>query len=837
MFQRKKIIISVILLFSSIFVFAQKIKVAYYPSKNFSEGTTDLEMKSGYCYEYLQLLSAITGWSYEYVHGDWTDLYNQFCEGKIDIFPGLSINPEREKLFLFPKMPMGTEVYYIYTSNKQSNLKEISTALFNNKRIGLIKSSFLTSTLRDWALQNDVSYEEVLFDSYEEVEQALFEDRVDAIVNTNNNVNVGSNLVPVKLIGGSAFYLAVTKKRPDLYGQLMAGLSSISEVNPNFTNILQQKYFNQTLVSSYLTKDETAFIKTKDLLRIGYIKNFRPFCDEEIDGSPFGLIEYFSETILDIIDSENKIAIEYTAFDTYEDLFNSVRNKEVDFIFPIYDNLWLSENEQVIQSAPLLSIDSNLIIRENFSADKIKSIGVTRTNWFQGVYVVMNYPDYEFVLYDTDEDCLKAILKNDVDCTVFNTFRANTYLSKQKYRHLTGLPTSKPASLCVGVNTDDILLSAVLNRCIHVMGTEQIRDKLYEYSKEDDGFSLTDYFMDNFLMFGSVILVIIVLILGSINFYVYKMKKSQVQLENQFELVEALTRNFRYAFLVNLTEKTCFILKIDGHIIEETDSHNNIEYSYDKMIYKYVIERVYKSDQENLINALKLDVVKEKLDENNEYTYNYRVFENEDVHSYQANFLKLQGKDGTEKVVLAFQNIDEIVAASKERELLKIKSETDTLTELVNKKCGEELVSEALVEKSSGGMFISLKIVDFEGIITKYGHSVGDEVLIFVADCLRKAFRAGDILFRAGKDDFSVLAFNIETEEAGRRVIERFFKRLENQNIQNLEGVGIYTNVGAKIIEKEEVITCEALQNCTEKNILKCSETDSGETGNKVCFS
>lgn len=832
MFQHKKILLAAILLFTS-FAYAQKIKVAYYPSKNFSEGTTDSEMKSGYCYEYLQILSAATGWTYEYVYGEWPELYDKFIAGEIDLFPGLSYSEEREKYALFPKMPMGSETYHIYTSSKNSKLRELNTIDLNNKKIGTVRNTLFSDSLKEWSLQNNINCEEISFNSYDLAKEALYKGKIDAVVNTNNNVSEDSDLVPLKMIGGSAFYLAVSKNRPDVYGKVMDGVSSVLEANPYFTQVLQQKYFDNTLVSSFLTKEEIEYLKTKGVLKIGYLNNFRPFCDKEKDGSVYGIVEYLANSLIKMLHYEESISLEYYSFDNYTDLFEALREKQIDFVFPVYDNLWFSENVQIRQSIPIASIDSNLIIREGTSPDKISKIGVTRTNWFQGVYVTMNYPDYDIVLYDSDEACLKAIMKNEVDCTAFNIFRSNMYLGRQKYRRLTGIPTSKPANLCFGTNSENIYLMAVLNKGIHVMGAETIKDKLYEFSKEDQKFSLIEYFMDNLLMFSSIILVVVGGFLATVNYYIYKMKKSKRELEGQIEIVEALSRNYLFVFLIDLVEQSCIIVKLDGKFIDQKNEFKDKVYPYQEMINRYVKGRVYNSDQENLLNALKADVVKEKLAENNEYSYNYRVFENEDVHSYQASFLRLKCKDGTEKVILAFQNIDDIVAASKERELLKIKAEADPLTELLNRKCGEEMVTEALVERKTGGMFLSLKIKNFEEVNNRYGHSVGDSVLIFVSDCLKKAFRAGDVLFRSGGDDFSVLAFNIETEDAGRRVIERLFNRLEDQSIPELEDFKITVCAGAKIIKKDELITFDMIDKRTNKCLMECKDL----SGNNVLFS
>ena len=56
-----------VFVFSNVSVSAKEqetVKVGYYFSHNFQEGTDDTSPKSGYGYEYLQKLASYTGWKY-----------------------------------------------------------------------------------------------------------------------------------------------------------------------------------------------------------------------------------------------------------------------------------------------------------------------------------------------------------------------------------------------------------------------------------------------------------------------------------------------------------------------------------------------------------------------------------------------------------------------------------------------------------------------------------------------------------------------------------------------------------------------------------------------------
>lgn len=51
------------------------VRVGYYFSPNSQEGTDDSAPKSGYSYEYLQKIASYTGWKYEYIYGEWSELF------------------------------------------------------------------------------------------------------------------------------------------------------------------------------------------------------------------------------------------------------------------------------------------------------------------------------------------------------------------------------------------------------------------------------------------------------------------------------------------------------------------------------------------------------------------------------------------------------------------------------------------------------------------------------------------------------------------------------------------------------------------------------------------
>ena len=60
-----------------------------------------------------------------------------------------------------------------------------------------------------------------------------------------------------------------------------------------------------------------------------------------------------------------------------------------------------------------------------------------------------------------------------------------------------------------------------------------------------------------------------------------------------------------------------------------------------------------------------------------------------------------------------------------------------------------------------------LDIDNFKNINDSYGHTVGDEVLIQLADMMREGVRESDMVGRYGGEEFLILLPNTELKKAG----------------------------------------------------------------------
>ncbi|MCR5418612.1 MAG: diguanylate cyclase [Lachnospiraceae bacterium] len=275
-------------------------------------------------------------------------------------------------------------------------------------------------------------------------------------------------------------------------------------------------------------------------------------------------------------------------------------------------------------------------------------------------------------------------------------------------------------------------------------------------------------------------------------------KERELQLQEQYEIVDALSRDYLNVFLVDIPRRKASILKLDGYVTEGFGDKTVEDYPYDPFCAKYIKDRVYSKDQAEITEAMKLEKVQEMLENSDEYVYSYRAIDKGEVHFYQFTYMRIRSKTGMTKVIAGFKNIDDVVRSAKEREALKILSETDIMTNIYNRGYGEKC-STASMTRGEIGMFCILDMDRFKNINDTFGHSIGDKVLIKAAECLKKAFRTSDIVFRLGGDEFAVTAPGVKTSEVGRKLLDRFFEMLDEINIPEMNGYKVSVSVGAII--------------------------------------
>ena len=143
------------------------------------------------------------------------------------------------------------------------------------------------------------------------------------------------------------------------------------------------------------------------------------------------------------------------------------------------------------------------------------------------------------------------------------------------------------------------------------------------------------------------------------------------------------------------------------------------------------------------------------------------------------------------------------VIMTRSRHKFKTLSETDGLTGLRNRASGEALIGKRL-EEDFTGMFALMDANKFKHYNDIYGHDAGDDVLVAMSDCLKRAFRGNDrdIVMRLGGDEFALYLSGVNDEVVARKALDRFVDDLASVRLKSVNEEVITVSIGATFFVK-----------------------------------
>jgi diguanylate cyclase (GGDEF)-like protein len=128
-------------------------------------------------------------------------------------------------------------------------------------------------------------------------------------------------------------------------------------------------------------------------------------------------------------------------------------------------------------------------------------------------------------------------------------------------------------------------------------------------------------------------------------------------------------------------------------------------------------------------------------------------------------------------IMVLLEGVRREVEASNEKlteahNQLELTARMDPLTEALNRHAFHSLLSrgESDTPQQADGCVAVIDIDNLKPINDTFGHSVGDKAIRAVARAVRSLIRADDMLFRWGGDEFMVLMFKLDQNEARRRM-------------------------------------------------------------------
>lgn len=200
------------------------------------------------------------------------------------------------------------------------------------------------------------------------------------------------------------------------------------------------------------------------------------------------------------------------------------------------------------------------------------------------------------------------------------------------------------------------------------------------------------------------------------------------------------------------------------------------------------------------------NAIKSCLDKGNQTSWEQEVMSSDQGKARYIlhRFRMVLNEDESPVLIGTVQEISSIRHA--EQQIMEL-AFYDSLTNLRSRSCFNNKLQELIIKsnrRAENFALLYLDLDDFKNINDSYGHDIGDQLLIKVADRLRTLLREDDIASRLGGDEFCLLinnfTDNLSVANVAQRCLEILTKPVNLAGIQILPhasiGIAIYPNDG-----------------------------------------
>lgn len=497
--------------------------------------------RSGYGYEYLQNIAGYSGWTYEYVTSSWADCFAQLENGEIDILGGISYTDKRAENMLFSDLPMGEEKYYIYADASNTNLSAADIYSFDGKNIGVLKDHIPEDVLNEWEKKYGLHLQHVDISSTEEILEKLKNQEIDCFVSLEESRWDEVSISPVTYIGNSDIYFVINKNRPDIKNTLDIAMRRIRDDNPFYADELYKRYLSAQS-SAFLSREEKEWLKQHGAIKIGYLNNDTGISAlNPTTGELSGVIKDYVDLAENCLQGQT-LQFELKGYDTRTEQLEALHNGEIDLIFHVSQNPYSAEKNGFVLSDTVWTFNMAAITAKNSfdeSADNV--IAVAKDNFAMKAYISYNYLRWTIEEYETQQEAVKAVKKEQADCFVCNSAAAAEYIRKH---NLQSIFLTKSANASLAIQQGEPLLLSIMNKTLMSMPTDKFSGAVVSYNSAMNKVTITDFIRDNFFavaivgtaVFAGILLVILGFLRKSMRTEAEAKKFAEQEIELNHEL-------------------------------------------------------------------------------------------------------------------------------------------------------------------------------------------------------------------------------------------------------------------------------------------------------------
>lgn len=701
----------------------------------------------GYSIETMKLIGEILGKDIKFIDKPWNQQLKMLKNGELDIIPHIAVNEKRKSFVEYTDFSHLTFLigFVVAKNSDISSMKDLE-----GKTVAVINNSYIHDYLKK-------AYPKIeLFTTNSTLESvnAVSQKKAFAVIGNIPTLNYFIQdkwLINLKIDTVDDFGLPLETKMPMGVSKGNLVLKSILEkANAAIPqeSILKLKYtwMNERFLESKnnLSQEELLYLKKKKKILMCVLPNWLPF--EQIDekNQHKGIGADFMKIISNYIDTP----IELLPTKTWAQSLQNIRDRKCD-ILPVAMDIpsrrdSMDFTKPYVSEPFVIATKSDELFIKNINDLTNRKIGIVKSYAFIEVLKSEN-PEIEIVSVKNTKEGLEKVRSGELFGYV-DTMPTIGY-GIQKYSFLDLKIAGKlefDIELSIATRNDEPLLNKIMQKAIDDISEEQRRTIVGKWIS----IKVTQEFNYKFLWQLSGVFLLILLVI------LYKNRAVSILNKKLLDASKAIEEQ------QSMVDKYVLILSTDlnGVITEVNEAYCKvIGFHKSELLGKTHAIMKHPEMNDSFFNTMWQDINRDKV-------WNGEIKNLTKDGETVWFFLNIEPiiKNGKK---VGYRSISENITDKKQIEKLSI---TDQLTQLYNRHKLESSFSIEIGRAKRYGHPLSMILLDidyFKSVNDNYGHDIGDETLISVANILKNNIRATDIVGRWGGEEFIIIVTETNIED------------------------------------------------------------------------
>ena len=479
------------------------VKVAFFPMEGYHERKAD-GSPAGMDVEYLESLCKYANWRIEYVEcGSWDEALRLLSEKKVDLVGTAQYSAARAANYQYADLSSGY-TFGIIAANGDSDLAYEDFEAMKDITFGMVKTYVRREEFLYYMNDNGISSPRIReYGSTEELQDALENGKIDAMVHTFMEVKEGQ-----RLIGRFAprpFYYISYPGNDEVMRELNYAIADIKMNEPELESKLMNAFFQSRLDKSIVfTTEEKKFIDGAEPVVVGYFDGYYPFIYEE-EGECKGLTRELLENAMSVAG----LTLRWQRVEDPEHASEALMDGSIDVMsYCVHTKEEAGEN-QLTKLKEYTHVPLVLVMEKDKESNTVRKLAVVRYLEEEANQAIAPEDDTQILFFDTQQDCLEAIKTGKANAALCDGYLAEYQLSTEmRYYNLEiRRVLNQEHGVSMTVRSEDDRLAGILNKTLLAVDARAVSD----YMLERNIYSVTS--VSQFVEDNSIIIIAILLLL------------------------------------------------------------------------------------------------------------------------------------------------------------------------------------------------------------------------------------------------------------------------------------------------------------------------------------